>query len=98
MRQNQELGALPAVDGNTATLIGDYTTSIDAMAAEIDTATRFVHVEFYIVSFDATTKGFFAAMERAVQRGVPVRLLVDFVASRNVAGTTRPSPSSTASG
>ena len=42
VRQNQGLGALPAVGGNSATLIGDYTTSIDAMAAEIDTATRFV--------------------------------------------------------
>ena len=85
VRQNHNLGALPAVGGNSATLIGDYTTSIDAMAAEIDTATRFVIAEFYIVSFDATTKGFFAAMERAVQRGVSVRLLADYVASRRVA-------------
>ncbi|KRE23514.1 cardiolipin synthase [Agromyces sp. Soil535] len=86
VRQNQDLGALPAVGGNTAALIGDYVASVDAMADEIDTATRFVNVEFYIVSFDATTKGFFGAMERAVQRGVPVRLLMDFIASRNVAG------------
>src|SRR3954471_3838882 len=75
--QNQRLGALPAVGGSAATLSGDYTGSIDAMAAEIDTAKRFVNVEFFIVSFDATTKGFFAAMERAVQRGVHVRLLMD---------------------
>ncbi len=86
VRQNQELGALPAVGGNTAALIGEYTASVDAMADEIDTAKRFVNVEFYIVSFDATTKGFFGAMERAVQRGVRVRLLMDFIASRNVAG------------
>ncbi|KRC62529.1 cardiolipin synthase [Agromyces sp. Root81] len=86
VRQNQDLGALPAVGGNTATLIGDYESSIDAMADEIDTATRFVNVEFYIASFDATTKGFFGAMERAVQRGVRVRLLMDFIASRNVTG------------
>ncbi|MRG60692.1 cardiolipin synthase [Agromyces sp. CFH 90414] len=85
-RQNQQLGALPAVGGNTATLIGEYTASVDAMADEIDTATRFVNVEFYIASFDATTKGFFGAMERAVRRGVRVRLLMDFIASRNVTG------------
>ena len=84
--QNQVLGALPAVGGNTATLIGDYRGSIDAMAAEIDTAVRFVHVEFFIVSFDETTKGFFAAMERAVQRGVTVRVLLDFIASGKAAG------------
>ncbi|HZW41265.1 MAG TPA: phospholipase D-like domain-containing protein [Agromyces sp.] len=84
--QNRVLGALPALGGNTATLIGDYRGSIDAMAAEIDTATRFVHVEFFIVSFDETTKGFFAAMERAVQRGVTVRVLLDFIASGKAAG------------
>ncbi|AMB59266.1 cardiolipin synthase [Microterricola viridarii] len=81
-RQNRELGSLPAVTGNTALLIDDYRASIDAMAAEIDAAARFVHVEFYIVSFDDTTQGFFSAMERAVQRGVTVRLLADYVASR----------------
>jgi cardiolipin synthase len=85
-RQNQTLGALPALGGNTAELIGDYQASIDAMADAIDTATRFVHVEFYIVSFDSTTKGFFGALERAVQRGVSVRLLADFIASRGAVG------------
>jgi cardiolipin synthase len=85
-RQNQRLGALPPLEGNAVDLIGDYTTSIDSMAASIDTARRYVHVEFYIVSLDVTTVGFFAAMERAVQRGVTVRLLADYVASRRVAG------------
>ncbi|MEF3402601.1 cardiolipin synthase [Agromyces sp. CCNWLW203] len=84
--QNRTLGALPAVGGNAAVLIGDYQASIDAMAAEIDTATRFVHVEFYIVSFDDTTRGFFAAMERAVQRGVTVRVLLDAVSTGRTVG------------
>ncbi|MWB98172.1 cardiolipin synthase [Agromyces seonyuensis] len=83
--QNRELTALPAVDGNAATLIGDYQGSIDAMAADIDRATSFVHVEFYIVSWDDTTRGFFAAMEGAVARGVDVRLLADYISSRRVA-------------
>jgi cardiolipin synthase len=86
VEQNTRLGALPALGGNSATLIGDYQASIDAMTVAIDAAVRFVHVEFYIVSFDSTTKGFFAALERAVQRGIPVRLLADFVASRRVSG------------
>ena len=84
VEQNRKLGALPAIGGNAARLIGDYRGSIDAMAADIDTATRFVHVEFFIVALDDTTKGFFAAMERAVQRGVVVRLLLDYVASKRV--------------
>ena len=86
-RQNETLGSIPAADGNTATLIGDYRGSIDAMAAEIDTAERFVHVEFFIVAKDVTTSGFFDAMERAVQRGVSVRLLADFIASKKMAGS-----------
>jgi cardiolipin synthase len=80
-RQNQALAGLPVVGGNRATLIGDYGGSIAAMTADIDTAVEFVHVEYFIVSFDDTTRGFFAALERAVARGVSVRLLADHVSS-----------------
>ena len=85
--QNLRLTSLPAVGGNSATLLGDYTESIDAMAAEIDTATTFVHVEFFIVAWDDTTRGFFSAMERAVARGVTVRLLADHLPSAKIPGS-----------
>jgi cardiolipin synthase len=81
VEMNRVNGSFPAVGGNDAHLIGDYASGIAAMAAEIDTATSFVHVEFYIVSFDQTTSGFFLAMENAVKRGVTVRLLLDHIAS-----------------
>ena len=84
VQQNEALTALPASEGNEASLYSDYQGSIDAMAAEIDTATSFVHVEFFIVAWDDTTRGFFAAMERAVARGVTVRLLADYVATRRL--------------
>ncbi|GAA1959307.1 phospholipase D-like domain-containing protein [Agromyces allii] len=84
VEQNRRLGALPAVAGESAELIGDYAASIAAMTADIDTAERYAHVEFYIVAFDDVTRDFFAAMERAVARGVTVRLLLDHVASRRV--------------
>ncbi|KAF2420844.1 cardiolipin synthase [Microbacterium sp. B35-30] len=84
VQQNEELTALPASTGNAASLYGDYQASIDAMAAEIDTATSFVHVEFFIVAWDDTTRGFFAAMQRAVARGVSVRLLADYVSTRRL--------------
>ena len=83
---NQNLGGVPIVGGNRAILIGEYTESIASMAVEINTATTFVHVEFYIVSFDSTTKDFFAAMEAAVKRGVIVRVLLDHVASTRTVG------------
>jgi cardiolipin synthase len=85
VRQNQELTALPAVSENDAWLIADYDASIAEMASAIDNATQFVHIEFYIVSRDDTTAEFFSAMERAVERGITVRLLADHVASKRVA-------------
>ena len=78
---NRTLSAIPAVGGNTATLLEDYEGSFAAMADDIDTATTWVHVEFFIVAYDPTTKVFFEAMERAVARGVTVRLLLDHLAS-----------------
>ncbi|MGF6822921.1 cardiolipin synthase [Microbacterium sp. ZKA21] len=83
--QNTELTSFPPVGGNTAELIDDYEASIIAMAEAIDTAETYVHVEFYIVSWDETTRVFFTAMENAVARGVTVRLLADHIASRKVA-------------
>ncbi|WP_280680023.1 cardiolipin synthase [Cryobacterium sp. CG_9.6] len=83
---NTRLGAVPIIGGNTARLIGDYNASIAAMAAAIRTSTTFVHVEFYIVSFDETTKDFFRAMEEAVTRGVTVRLMLDHIASVRTVG------------
>lgn len=82
--QNTRLTGLPVTSGNRASLIDDYQASIDAMTADVATATRFVHVEFFIVAFDDTTRGFFAAMEAAVRRGVRVRLLMDHIASGKV--------------
>ncbi len=68
------------VGGNTAELIEDYVGSIDAMIADIDTATDFVHVEFFILVHDHTTAPFFDALARAWSRGVTVRVLSDHVA------------------
>jgi cardiolipin synthase len=85
---NQELGAVPMVGGNSAHLIDDYNAGIVAMAAEIDTATDFVHVEYFIVSLDTVTAVFFTAMENAVKRGVSVRLLADHISSRKVPKST----------
>ena len=59
---NRNLGALPMVGGNAATLIEDYVGSLDAMIADIDTATEFVHVEFFILVHDPTTAPFFDAL------------------------------------
>jgi cardiolipin synthase len=83
---NRTLGAMPLVGGNRASLIGDYDESIRLMTAEIDKAHRYVHAEFYILSYDKTTAPFFDALGAAVKRGVTVRVLLDHIASVRAPG------------
>ncbi len=78
---NRNLGAMPLVGGNRASLNGHYDESLAAMTAAIASAKRYVHVEFYILTLDKTTAPFFEAMEAAVARGVVVRVLLDHIAS-----------------
>ncbi|MDH6182001.1 cardiolipin synthase [Microbacteriaceae bacterium SG_E_30_P1] len=83
---NRTLGAMPLVGGNSASLYPEYELSIAAMARAIDNAQKTVHIEFYILSYDATTAPFFEAMDRAIQRGVIVRVLLDHIASIRAPG------------
>jgi cardiolipin synthase A/B len=78
---NRNLGAMPLVGGNHASLISDYQGSFDAMIEAIDRAQSYVHVEFYILTCDRTTAPLFDALEGAVKRGVVVRVLLDHIAS-----------------
>ncbi|MEH6781986.1 MAG: cardiolipin synthase [Rhodoglobus sp.] len=78
---NRTLGAMPLVGGNSAKLYSEYQESLDAMTEAVGEATSYVHVEFYILSLDPTTKKFFDALEAAVKRGVRVRVLLDHIAS-----------------
>jgi cardiolipin synthase A/B len=76
---NRRLGWLPSVGGYQADLLSDYEESIAAMARRILTAEQYVHVEFYIMSWDSTTSDFFEALAEVAARGVKVRLLFDHV-------------------
>lgn len=76
---NTKLGSLPMTAGNTAELIEGYTESIEAMAAAIDRAETYVHVEFFILVADESTEPMIAALERARDRDVEVRVLSDHV-------------------
>jgi cardiolipin synthase len=81
VRLNRNLGAMPLVTGNRAELIEDYDASLRLMTEAVDAAKGYVHCEFYILASDATTAPFFAAMERAVARGVAVKVLFDHIGS-----------------
>jgi cardiolipin synthase len=81
VRLNQQAGGFPAFGGNDVEFLADYDGAIRQIAADIDSAQRFVHVEYYALVMDDTTECVFAAMERAMARGVKVRVLSDHLGS-----------------
>jgi cardiolipin synthase len=83
---NRNLGAQPVTPGNRIDLFPVYAESIAAMTAEIDKASIWVHVEFYITAWDDVTGPFYEALVRAVDRGVKVRLLFDHLGSKGIPG------------
>ncbi|WGD36805.1 cardiolipin synthase [Lysinibacter sp. HNR] len=85
----RNMGALPLTGGNSAVLLDDYEATIKDMADAVDSADRYVHVQFYILAYDPTTRVFFEAMEAAVRRGVAVRVLLDHIASIRSPGYLR---------
>ncbi len=89
VRLNRTLGAMPLIGSNSASLIGDYEGSLASMTEAIEGAERYVHVEFYIFSYDRTTAPLFDALGAAVARGVEVRVLLDHIASVRVKGYRR---------
>ncbi|MBV7302035.1 cardiolipin synthase [Corynebacterium sp. TAE3-ERU2] len=89
VKLNRRLTNIPAVTGTTKGLLPDYYNSLRRMAEAIDNASEYVHIEIYIIAWDDTTDPFFRACERAVQRGVKVRLLFDHVGSWKYPGYMR---------
>lgn len=83
---NRRLGALPMSGGNEVQLWPDYAGVIQEMAAEVDRARSFVHVEFYITAWDDVTDPLFQSLVRATERGVVCRLLFDHLGSRGIPG------------
>jgi cardiolipin synthase A/B len=81
VRLNTNLGGLPAFGGNCVELLSAYQGAIDAITAAVDQAQSFVHIEYFIICRDPCTEGLFQALERAAERGVKVRVLLDHLGS-----------------
>jgi cardiolipin synthase len=73
----QRVGDLPVFTGNQATLLPDYDYAIDRLVADIDRATEHVHLLYYIFADDSAGRKVLAALQRAHERGVQCRLLID---------------------
>ena len=72
----------PLVDGNAIEPLAGGDEAYPRMLAAIDSATRSIGMASYIFDNDPTGKIFAAALGRAVERGVAVRVLVDGIGSR----------------
>ncbi len=82
IKLNTNLTSMPAVGGNAVELLPEYNAVFARIAADIDTAQKFVHIEYFATSRDEETEAIFAAMDRAASRGVKVRVLMDHLGSR----------------
>jgi cardiolipin synthase len=77
----EHLGQFPALGGNKVDLIVDYEAVINAIVADIDRASRHVHILTYIFADDRTGGRIIDALGRAVARGVACRVLIDALGS-----------------
>ena len=80
----QSISGFPPVAGNTASLLPDSNATIDAMVADIDSATEHVHVLFYIWLPDHNGTKVVEALKRAAARGVTCRVMADDLGSRTI--------------
>ncbi len=78
----ETLGKMPIMFGNQVELLADAHDVIEHLIEDIDAAKKHVHLLFYIFEMDTTGRRVFAALERAAERGVKCRLLVDDQGSR----------------
>ncbi len=76
------VAAAPMVGGNAVTPLVDGDEAYPAMLAAIESASASVALSTYIFDNDHAGGMFLDALERAVQRGVTVRVLIDTVGAR----------------
>ena len=92
----RRLGDFPPVPGNQSELLADYDGMIARLIADIDAASHHVHLLYYIYGDDEPGRRVAEALRRAQRRGVPCRLLLDAVGSKDA--LTRLAPGLTVEG
>ena len=83
-RLGHSISGFYPVGGNTARLLPNSNATIDAMVADIDSATDHVHVLFYIWLPDNNGSKVVEALKRAAARGVACRAMADDLGSRTI--------------
>jgi cardiolipin synthase len=80
------LGGLPPMGGNSVESLPNYEEIFTRIISDITQAKQYIHIQYYIAAYDATTEPFFEAIREAVERGVKVRFLYDRIASTKYPG------------
>ncbi|PIE63825.1 MAG: cardiolipin synthase [Desulfobacterales bacterium] len=78
------VNAFYPVDGNQITLMRDADTTRQQMVADMDAATRQIHLLYYIWLTDDTGREIAAALMRAAKRGVACRVIADAMGSHRL--------------
>ncbi len=86
LAMNRKLTGMPATTGVSLGLFDDTDNLVQAIISAVETATKYVHVQFYILTLDETTTPLVDALEAACSRGVKVRVLADHMGSRKYPG------------
>lgn len=89
MRLATKMGRADLVKGNRVELLVGALPTYDALVRAIDAATQHVHLEFYAFRRGEAADRVIAALERAADRGVKVRLLYDAFGSLGVGRALR---------
>lgn len=79
---SQTLGGLPVFGGNSIEVLPEYDEVIDRIVKDIDSAKKYVHIEYFIIVLDELTLPIFDALARATNRGVVVRVLYDSLSTK----------------
>ncbi len=86
LAMNRKLTGMPATTGVNLGLFDDTDDLVQAIINAVENATKYVNVQFYILTLDETTTPLVDALEAACSRGVKVRVLADHMGSRKYPG------------
>jgi cardiolipin synthase len=72
-----QLSGMPVMAGNIVEMLTDYAGAVDRIVQDIDTAQRYVHLEYFMFANDKIGAPVIDALVRARERGVVCRVLID---------------------
>jgi cardiolipin synthase len=72
-----QLTGMPVMAGNTVELLPDYVGAVNRIVQDIDSAQRYVHLEYFMFADDKIVASVVDALVRARARGVVCRVLID---------------------